>query len=197
MNVFTRLVSLLFMIALKARHPRGLSLRARNYAGAGSLAFREGGRMSLGKGNVLQGGYDFEAKGGVISIGDRNFFNKNVKIVCFGRVEIGDDCLIADSVHFYDHDHRIDDPAIPIREQGYSTRPVRVGNNVWLGARCVVLKGVTIGDGAVVAAGSVVTRDVPSGAVVGGVPAKTLRMREGYPAPAESVKGSRLAGGVR
>ena len=54
-------------------------------------------------------------------------------------------------------------------------KPVTIGNHVWIGCRCLILKGVTIGDGAVVAAGSVVTRDVPGGALVGGNPAKIIK----------------------
>lgn len=199
MNVFARLVSMLYVLALKARHPKNLKLRGRNYAWAGKLALHDGGRMELGDRNVLQSGYDFDAKSGLISIGSRNFFNKNVKIVCFDKVEIGDDCLIADAVHFYDHDHRFDDPRVLIREQGYCVRPIRVGNNVWIGARAIVLKGVTIGDGSVIAAGSVVTQDIPARAIAGGIPAKVIKMRDGSvpSSKTDAFQRPQMAGGTR
>lgn len=156
-------------------------MQGRNFLWRGKLDLREGARFSLGSGNVIQAGYDISVAGGALEIGDRNFFNNKVKIACFDRIRIGDDCLIADSVHFYDHCHRADDIRRPVREQGYVHKPIEVGNNVWIGAKATILKGVKIGDGAIIAAGSVVTANVPAYAVVGGVPAKLLKMREGYP----------------
>jgi len=160
-----------------------LRSEGRNYLWFGKLILHGGGRMRLGQGNVFQRGYDVDVKGGLFEVGDRNYFNKNVKVVCFERVTIGDDCLIADSVHFYDHDHRADDVNVLIREQGYVSKPIEVGNNVWIGAKATIVKGVRIGDGAIVAAGSVVVGYVPAYAIVGGVPAKVLKMRDGNAAP--------------
>jgi maltose O-acetyltransferase len=74
---------------------------------------------------------------------------------------------------------------IPMRLQPLKSAPVRIGNDVWIGARCIILPGVTIGDGAVLAAGAVVTRAVPANAIMGGVPAKVLKYRA-EPAAAES-----------
>lgn len=75
-------------------------------------------------------GFDIEVKGHLF-IGSRNYFNKNVKIVCFDKISIGDDCLIADSMHIYDHDHRCEDTTKLISVQGYVTSPVAIGHNVW------------------------------------------------------------------
>ncbi|MBL8014506.1 MAG: acyltransferase [Candidatus Omnitrophica bacterium] len=130
----------------------------------------------MGKDNVLDQGADWEVKGR-LTLGNRNYFNRQVKIVCFDTVTIGDDCLIAADVHIYDHDHRFDDLSRPIRLQGYVTRPIKIGNNVWIGAKATVLKGVTIHDGAVIAANSVVTKDVPANAIVGGNPARVIKVR--------------------
>ena len=77
-----------------------------------------------------------------------------------------------------DHDHRFDGPlAVPIREQGHVCAPVTIGDNVWLAGKSTVLKGVTIGDNAVVGANAVVTRDIPANAVAMGVPARVIRYR--------------------
>lgn len=172
-----RLAARIWWWVLRAVFPGRLAASGVNLFALGGLSLSEGGRLRLGKGNVFRGGYDVEAAGGSIEIGNGNYFNKNVKFVSFSRIRIGDNCLVADGVHFYDHDHRVDDPRRPIREQGYVASPISMGNDVWIGARAIVLKGVTIGDGAVVAAGSVVTQDVPPYSVVGGVPAKVLKYR--------------------
>ena len=84
------------------------------------------------------------------------------------RVTIGADCAVSWDVMISDTDNHVLDG-----ERGCA--PVTIGDRVWIGARATVLKGVTIGDGAVVAAGALVTRDVPAGALVGGVPAKVLK----------------------
>jgi acetyltransferase-like isoleucine patch superfamily enzyme len=86
--------------------------------------------------------------------------------------------VIADRVMLIDFDHGTVEVERPIRLQGIYKRDVRVGNNVWIGFGACVLRGVTVGDNAVIGTNSVVTKDVPANAVVGGVPARLLRMRE-------------------
>lgn len=149
----------------------------KNYFSRGDLRISPEGTAILGDQNVWDENFDVEIVKGQLTVGSRNYFNRNVKIVCFDRITIGDDCLIADSVHIYDHDHRFDDLSRPMKEQGYQTKPVAIGNNVWIGAKATVLKGVTIGDGAIIGANAVVTRDVPSHAIAGGNPARVLKMR--------------------
>jgi acetyltransferase-like isoleucine patch superfamily enzyme len=96
------------------------------------------------------------------------FFNNGSLVVCGTEITIGDNCMFGEQVVIRDDDsHEID---------GHPRRaPITIGDNVWVGMRAIILKGVTIGDGAVVAAGSVVTKDVPPGALVGGVPARVIR----------------------
>ena len=77
-----------------------------------------------------------------------------------------------------DFDHGVSEVERPIRAQGIYKRDVRIGHNVWIGYGACILRGVTIGDNAVVGTSAVVTGDVPADAVVGGVPAKPLRMRK-------------------
>ena len=84
------------------------------------------------------------------------------------RIEIGSGTTIGPNVCIYDHDHNI--------KQGEDiTAPGRIENDVWIGAGCIILKGVTIGKNSVIAAGAVVTTDVPSFSIVGGVPEKLIR----------------------
>jgi acetyltransferase-like isoleucine patch superfamily enzyme len=83
--------------------------------------------------------------------------------------------LIAEMVSIRDSDHRHMITTVPYHEQGHLTSPTIIGNNVWLGSKVVVLRGVTIGDNAIVGANAVVTHDVPPGVIVGGVPARLIK----------------------
>lgn len=109
-----------------------------------------------------------------ILIGHRTFIGRGTEFNIQGRIEIGDDCLIASGCVFVDHDHG-KDPEKSMNTQPNEIKPISIGNNVWIGTRCIVLKGVSIGDGSIVAAGSVVTKSISQGELWGGVPAKSLR----------------------
>jgi acetyltransferase-like isoleucine patch superfamily enzyme len=94
-----------------------------------------------------------------------------------GRITIGNYSGIGPGTVIFSSNHQFA-PGVPYHTQPWTERDVTIGNDVWIGAGCVVLPGVTIGDGAVCAAGAVVTRSVPAGAVVGGVPARVIKSRE-------------------
>lgn len=101
--------------------------------------------------------------------------------------EIGDHALIAPLCYVVTRNHRFEDLERPIADQGYGEeRPPRIGRDVWIGARVMLMPAVSIGEGAVIAAGAVVTKDVPPRAIVGGVPARILRYRGEKGVPAES-----------
>jgi maltose O-acetyltransferase len=106
-------------------------------------------------------------------------FGRFNQINCVGGLEIGDDVMMGPFVVILTANHRHDESGIPMRVQGMTQAPVRIESDVWIGAQVVILPGVTIGRGAIVAAGAVVTRDVLPGSVVGGVPAKVIRQRGG------------------
>lgn len=106
-----------------------------------------------------------------ITIGDNCFFNHNCSLTAAENIVIGDQCMFANNFVVVDHDHDRKDGKI-LKE--LVSAPVKIGNNVWCGANVTVLKGVTIGDGAVIAAGSVVNRDVAAYSVVAGVPARKI-----------------------
>ncbi|MEQ6074009.1 sugar O-acetyltransferase [Bacillus subtilis] len=108
-----------------------------------------------------------------IHIGDHTFVNFDCVILDVCEVRIGRHCLIAPGVHIYTAGHPLD----PIeRKSGKEFgKPVTIGDQVWIGGRVVINPGVTIGDNAVIASGSVVTKDVPANTVVGGNPARILK----------------------
>lgn len=104
----------------------------------------------------------------------RNFFaNTNLVILDGARVTIGDHVFIAPHVGIYTAGHPLD---VPQRNEGLEyAYPITIGNNVWIGAHVCILPGVTIGDNTVIGAGSVVTKDIPSGVLAYGNPCKVIR----------------------
>ncbi|HSX59238.1 MAG TPA: acyltransferase [Tahibacter sp.] len=138
----------------------------------GDARIRLGDRVMLRRGVVIAGN-------GELRIGSGTTINDGCQISAFDSVRIGENCLFAPRVSVLDIDHRFDTRERPIRDQGCRTAPVVIGDDVWIGMNAVVLRGVHIGRGAIVAANSVVTRDVPEFAIVAGAPARLLRMRPG------------------
>ena len=111
-----------------------------------------------------------------VEVGDYTFFARNCHVNARGRILIGSHVLLGPGCVIVDHNHGIA-PERRIDEQPCVVKPIRIGDDVWCGAGAVILPGVAIGTGAVIGAQSVVSRDVPSMAVVAGCPARILRMR--------------------
>jgi acetyltransferase-like isoleucine patch superfamily enzyme len=145
-------------------------------------------RLILGSGVVCRGILRREVFGdGTLVVGANAYIGDDVIVSCCDRVEIGERTLLGHGVQIFDNDsHPIDPEAREadwnaIRRGGprdaetIGHAPVLIGRHAWIGLASIVMKGVTIGDGAVVAAGSVVTSDVPAGAVVAGNPARPVR----------------------
>jgi acetyltransferase-like isoleucine patch superfamily enzyme len=135
-------------------------------------------RVELGRWSWLGHGCKVRCHEGVISIGAKTVLGQECTISAYQHVSIGRECVIADRVMLIDFDHGMVEVERPVRLQGIYKRDVRVGNNVWIGYGACVLRGVTVGDNAVIGTNAVVTRDVPENAVVAGVPARVIRMRE-------------------
>ncbi len=136
------------------------------------------GRIELGRWSWVGHGSKLRAHEGLISIGAKTVLGQECTVSAFQHVSIGRECVIADRVMLIDFDHGMVEVDRPVRLQGIYKRDVRVGNNVWIGYGACVLRGVTVGDNAVIGTNAVVTRDVPPNAVVGGVPARVIRMRD-------------------
>ncbi len=115
---------------------------------------------------------------GEVSIGAKTVMGQECTISAYQHVEIGRECIVADRVMLIDFDHGVVEVERPIRLQGIYKRDVRVGHNVWIGYGACILRGRTVGDNAIVGTSTVVTKDVPENAVVAGVPARVIRMRD-------------------
>jgi acetyltransferase-like isoleucine patch superfamily enzyme len=135
------------------------------------------GRLKIGQGTLLEPGCWLTlAPDAKITIGEGCFLNRNSMLAAYEEITIGDHVMFANQCFVGDADHRYDDPDQPITWQGFVGKgPVRIGDNCWFGANCVITGGVTIGDRCVIGANSVVTRDLPSGVIAAGAPAKVIR----------------------
>lgn len=135
-------------------------------------------------------GEDFYIERGVtirgpegLKVGDHSGIGALSVVTCSGGVTIGDNVMIGYGCRVMSANHRVLPVGQNFRYAGHTTAPVHLKDGCWLGTNTIVLPGVTVGEGAVVAAGSLVMRDVADFSYVGGVPARFMMFREGYKRP--------------
>lgn len=134
--------------------------------------------ISLGKGAGLNRYSSLYAARGKIKIGEKVFLGDFSSINANdSEIEIGNQVIIGPMTIIQGANHAFDRLDISIMDQGHMKSFVKIEDNVWIGAHCTILPGVTVKSGSVIAAGAVVTRDVPTHAIVAGVPAKLVRYR--------------------
>jgi acetyltransferase-like isoleucine patch superfamily enzyme len=163
-----------------------LKLRWRGRLQTDGLCFvGPGVKLQIGRGAVVRlgrwcwigHGTKIRAHEGEVSIGAKSVLGQECTISAFQSVTIGRECIVADRVMLIDFDHGVVEVERPIRLQGIYKRDVRVGNNCWIGYGVCILRGVTVGDNAVIGTSAVVTADLPANSVSAGIPARVLRMR--------------------
>ncbi|WP_339828275.1 acyltransferase [Phascolarctobacterium sp.] len=155
-------------------------------------------RIFIDEESMIGCSFIFEADNGSIKIGKRTFINGGTNLISINEIEVGDDVTIGWNVYIYDHDsHSLDyrfrkDDIKRQREDFYANRnfifskdwstvksaPIKICNKVWIGFNAIILKGVTVGEGAIIAAGAVVTKNVPAWTIVAGNPAKIVKKIE-------------------
>jgi len=138
------------------------------------------GRLEIGEHSLLEPNvWLTTGDSGHIRIGAGTFLNIGVMVASVELVEIGDHCMFANGCVITDGNHRYDDHETPVTWQGFSTKgPTRVGDNVWCGTNVVITTGVTIGERCVIAANSVVNRDLSPYSIAAGIPAKVVKSIE-------------------
>jgi acetyltransferase-like isoleucine patch superfamily enzyme len=165
---------------------RRLTRSGRRWRTEGFLFFGRGleieiaprGRVEFGRFVWIGDRTKIRCHEGLVEIGAKTVIGQECTITAYQHIRIGEQCVIADRAMFIDFDHGVVEVERPIRAQGIYKRDVEVGSNVWIGYGACILRGVRVGDNSVIGTNSVVTRDVPANAVVGGIPARVLRMRE-------------------
>jgi len=148
------------------------------------------GQVRFGRFVWIGDGTKIRCHEGEVEIGAKTVMGQECTISAYQRVRIGEQCVIADRAMFIDFDHGVVEVERPIRSQGIYKRDVEVGSNVWIGYGACILRGVHVGDNSIVGTNSVVTKDVPANAVVAGIPARIIRMRDApkelrWPEPVE------------
>jgi acetyltransferase-like isoleucine patch superfamily enzyme len=136
------------------------------------------GQIRFGRFVWIGDGTKIRCHEGRVEIGAKTVMGQECTISAYQHVRIGEQCVIADRAMFIDFDHGVVEVERPIRLQGIYKRDVEVGNNVWIGYGACILRGVSVGDNSVIGTNAVVAKDVPANAIVGGVPARIIRMRE-------------------
>ena len=125
---------------------------------------------------------DGSHEGKCLYIGKNVNFGDNVRISCFNEIHIGNNVLLASKVLIVDNSHgfyRGDSqsaPSVPPNERDLQSSPIYIGDNVWIGEGCVIQQGIKIGDGSIIAANSVVTKDIPDNTIAGGIPTKVIKI---------------------
>jgi len=160
----------------------GRDLIVEDYAEINCLAEKKiilGDRVTIGKFAIIRPGNIY---GGEIGVGLKIGNNSNIGpygyIGCSGYIEIGNNVMISPRVSIYAENHIFDRADITMKEQGVQRQFVKIEDDCWIAANSVILAGVTIGKGSVIAAGSVVTKDIPPYSIAAGVPAKVISSRK-------------------
>ena len=165
-NLFRRLLILLKVYMYKLIYRHKLNIGNKIWLEKNSVIEIEGNNSLLECKDYLSCKRNVKLRvvNGQMKIGNKFFINDNSSITCRGYIEIGDNCLFGQNVLLYDHDHEFEIKK-PINSQGFNVGKIIIGNNVWIGANCIILKNVKIGNNVVIGAGSIVTKDIPDNVV--------------------------------
>lgn len=137
-----------------------------------------GNNVSIQRNTIIECTGVIRDLGAGLEIGNNVGIAQNCFIQVRGKVSIGNDVIFGPGVYLFSENHKFDNPDLPVVVQGETRKGVVVEDGVWICSRAVILDGITIGKNSIVAAGSIVNRDVPAYSIVGGVPAKVIKVRK-------------------
>lgn len=137
-----------------------------------------GNNFSIGRNSIIECTGVLRELGESFEIGENVGIAANAFIAVRGKLKIGNDTILGPGVSIHTENHNFNDIDKPIRLQGATRKGVQIGDDCWIGSKAVILDGIKIGSHVIIAAGAVVNKDVPDYAIVGGVPAKVIKMRK-------------------
>lgn len=150
--------SALLIMTIKLRFGRRANISwIQSFGKRCSIILAKGSHLVIDKGTVTRDSFHLRVEGGTCKIGKSCFFNTNFSGTCVESLQIGDHCSIGQNVVMVDHDHDFKQKTGKL----FISSPIIIGNNVWIGANSVILRGTTIGDNCVIAAGSIVKGTIP------------------------------------
>lgn len=142
-----------------------------------TFGMETGDRVKIGENSKIICSGSLSSLGKGLKIGNDTSFGENAFFGAAGGIKIGNDVIAGQNVRFHAENHNFENKSILIRLQGVKRKGIKVGSNVWIGAGAVFLDGSEVGDGCIVAAGSIVTKKFGNDIVIGGIPAKEIRKR--------------------
>lgn len=127
-----------------------------------------GKKLICGKKFSFRKGFSLiiDGRNAKVDIGNHVFFNNFCTVAAMKHITIGDNTIFGENVKIYDHNHQFKDPFVAIKNQGYTSEKITIGENCWIGSNVVILKGVNIGNHSIVGAGNVVYKDVPENSIL-------------------------------
>lgn len=127
-----------------------------------------GNQINFEKGSNFRKGFslNIENKTANISIGENTFFNNYCTISALDNIQIGNNNLFGENVKIYDNNHKFNSKGKTIKEQGYNSKKIKIGNNCWIANNVIILSGVTIGDNVVIGTGCIINEDIESNTIV-------------------------------
>lgn len=160
-------ISLIHLVALKMLNWSGITFSCFSEISMSSkICVRKGGKLYLNKSvHLFRNTYIKVNKDAQITIGQHTSLNNGTTVVSRTRIKIGDNCSVGPNVMIYDHDH-VFGRNTSIKDDEYKCSEVEIGDNVWIGAGAIILRGSHIGNNSVIGAGTVVKGDIPSGSLV-------------------------------
>jgi acetyltransferase-like isoleucine patch superfamily enzyme len=174
-NIILRFRALIRFLTIKVFYFKKIKIKNLSYLGKGIklITSNRGSIIINGKIRIIDH-VELQSDGEII-IGDGGGINSFSRIIAFERIVIGNRVSIAQFVSILDHDHSfaLEEGRIDLKK--FSTSPIEIGNDVWIGDKVTITKGVKIGDNVVIGANSVVTKDIPSNSLAVGIPAKVIR----------------------
>ena len=126
-----------------------------------------GKQIKIGKNVTFRRRFSvFIDKGGFLEIGDNVFFNNDCSINVMEKVSIGNDCIFGEGVKIYDHNHRFRNALEPIKNQGFKTGEIRIGENCWIGSNCIILRKSDLGNSCVIGASAVIEKKIKNNMII-------------------------------